>query len=268
RVLLVSGAEYEVIPALAVCDPLSRRFQLLPPIPDDLLASFQAQEEDVEEFDAFLVPSEGEDDDTVFRVIARINLAEVMVVFIFTSGIGHWSGSTSDGRNALRLPHDNRVLGWSSCYTYGCFYWKVFFKNILLKFNMSNLEFSTVDLPPDDTRSGFIIVESGEGMHGIFSKIDDCILCYNIGQIGGEMSDQLIPIPLPINYTYCIDGPYEGYIFILGYPTTETDTEGMLCFSLEIKTLKIERICKMGLSSSCHVYPYFWYPPSMSQRRI
>ncbi|CAN6219156.1 unnamed protein product [Urochloa humidicola] len=230
RVLLESGAGYEVIPDLAVCDPLSRRYLLLPPIPDDLLASFQAQEEDAEEFYAFLVPSEGKEDDTVFRVIARINFAEVMVVFIFSSGTGHWSGRTSDGRNALRLPHDDRVLSWSSSYAHGCFYWKVFLRNILVKFNMSNLEFSTVDHPPDDTWCDFIIVESGEGMHGIFTRIDNCSLLYKIGQIGGEMSDHLIPIPLPIDYTYCIDGPYEGYIFILGYPMKETDTEDMLCF--------------------------------------
>lgn len=69
RVLLEctrGGAGY---PDIAVCDPLSRRYKVLPPIPDDLIASAQAQEHHNLFFNAFLVPS-GHMEDTSFKVMA------------------------------------------------------------------------------------------------------------------------------------------------------------------------------------------------------
>ncbi|KAJ1254468.1 hypothetical protein BS78_05G064000 [Paspalum vaginatum] len=50
-------------------------------------------------------------------------------------------------------------------------------------------------------------------------------------------------IPLPAASQYCICGPYEGHIFIKGYQLL--DEADSICFMLEIKTLKIERVCRM-----------------------
>jgi hypothetical protein len=62
---------------------------------------------------------------------------------------------------------------------------------------------------------------------------------------------------LPVGYWYCIHTPYEGHIFISRY---QYQSMGLpdACFSLEIKTLKIERVCQPGFPDfyptlgSCH----------------
>ncbi|CAN6219200.1 unnamed protein product [Urochloa humidicola] len=49
---------------LAVCDPLYRRYVLLPPIPDEL----KSQDQDLTDFEIFLAPTR-EDEETSFRVV-------------------------------------------------------------------------------------------------------------------------------------------------------------------------------------------------------
>ncbi|WVZ66282.1 hypothetical protein U9M48_015525 [Paspalum notatum var. saurae] len=59
----------QLLPNLFVCDPLYRRYLLLPPIPDG-----QAYEQDLEFDDAFFVPRAEEDDDEAsFRVAMEIH---------------------------------------------------------------------------------------------------------------------------------------------------------------------------------------------------
>ncbi|CAN6175740.1 unnamed protein product [Urochloa humidicola] len=88
RVLLKSsymGITGIHFPDLAVCDPLFRRYRLLPPIPEDLLASVHLQPQIVPSFEAFLVPSgEAEEDGTSFRVIGRAHRSIRSVVFVFS----------------------------------------------------------------------------------------------------------------------------------------------------------------------------------------
>ncbi|KAJ1286727.1 hypothetical protein BS78_03G374400 [Paspalum vaginatum] len=244
---------------LPVCNPLTRRCLLLPPIPDDLLASFQAQKKNFLHFDALLVPSMDEEDGASFKVIAVM----LLLVFIFSSVTGQWS--------ALKIPLDegDHVVTWFSNNTYGCFYCCVEPNYKCFKFDMSSMEFSAVDLPPGCDGSDFIIVEAGEGRLGMFILINDgTSVRYTIWQIGGEMHDQSkmdnTILPLPVGYYYTIDGPYEGHIIISGYQSTSTE-DFAIYFTLEIKTLKLERVCQTRSWLLC---PYFVFPPSMSQRRI
>ncbi|WVZ91255.1 hypothetical protein U9M48_037451 [Paspalum notatum var. saurae] len=244
-------------PDLAVCDPLSRRYLLLPPIPDDLLASVQVQKQFLEDFRPFLVPSgfEGDGGGISFRVLARMDFTQRVVAFIFSSADGHWSAGASVSWHDLGIPlGHHRVISGSQAY--GCFYWKVVCEDKCLKLDMSSMEFSVVDLPPE--RDGYyaIIGEAGEGNIGVFSLIDNhTTLCYNtIRQNGGERFDQLKMdniIPLPVGYSYHIHGSYEGYIIMSGFGSTNT------WFALEIKTLRIERVCQMRIDEFTSMFGGF-----------
>ncbi|XP_062188072.1 uncharacterized protein LOC133891376 isoform X2 [Phragmites australis] len=255
-------------PDLAVCDPLSRRYLLLPPIPDDLVASAQVQEHKIRFFDAFLVPS-GHEEEASFKVIGRTHCTEKLVVFIFSSGSSRWSVGTSTSWVDLSLnTPPGIILGWPH-YEYGCFYWKVNWRNRLLKLDINRMEFSTVDLPPDHDERDVVIVEAGEGRLAMLSLIRNgtAVDYYTIMQNEGErvnewLVENVIPLPCRCNFV----GASEGYIFLLGVQKTQ-DTVDAVCFSLEIKTLKIERLSSIKYLY-VHVHSYFGFPPFMSPRRI
>ncbi|KAJ1290467.1 hypothetical protein BS78_02G246000 [Paspalum vaginatum] len=239
------------VPAyLAVCDPLARRCLVLPPISDDLLASVQ--------------------DDTSFRVIGRIGCKEKMAAVIFSSAAGHWTAGTSVTLDTLGMQR-SLIRTWDPSYAYGCFYWKLSCANKWLKFDMSSMEFSAVALPSVCSRSCVIIGEAGEGRLRMFRLINDrTSLCYRVvTQIGGEWFDQLKMdniIPLREGSWYHIHGPYDGHIFISSYQSPDERHGADTCFAVEMKTLKIERVCQMRF---CEYFnPYFSFPPFMSPRRV
>ena len=251
-------------PELVVCDPLFRRYQLLPPIPDDLLASVHVQQQNFPSFEAFLVPSGEEEDETSFRVIGRAHRAIKSVVFVFSSGSGLWSvGTTWDDLN----------LGASillcRCYAYGYIYWKVMRANKLFKLDINRMNFSIIDLPPHYDERDVIIVEAGEGRVGVFSHIKFATSVYHaIQEKEGNIADgcQLEMIThLPASYDFCMVGAAEGYICFVGFPKDRRVDAAS--FSLQVKTLKIEMVCRM-MFQSFYIHPYFGYPPSMSPRRI
>ncbi|OEL24694.1 hypothetical protein BAE44_0014288 [Dichanthelium oligosanthes] len=265
RVLLESCSEEEwVLPDLVVCDPLSRRYLLLPPIPVG-----QAHEQNLQCYDASLVPCADEDDEASFRVIMEMHCTTDLVVFIFSSGSGSWSASTSTSWDALSL---SGLMGFSRlcflCYAYGCFYWKVRSRNKLVKLNMNRMEFSTVNLPPGHDERQCIIVEEGDGRLGLFSHVmhETSVYYYTSMQNNGKSAIEwqmknIIPLPNDYNALQIISAR-QRYIFIMGtskFQYTHT------CFTLEIKTMKIERVSQI---TTFGFLPYVGFPPSMSPRRI
>ncbi|KAM3371662.1 hypothetical protein ACQJBY_018847 [Aegilops geniculata] len=87
----------ELVRDLAVCDPLYRRYILLPVIPDDLAAL--AQPLDTLRFEPFLAPPAAEDEgDMSFRVIclAQCTTRLVLLIFSSSSGAGQWRAVTFD----------------------------------------------------------------------------------------------------------------------------------------------------------------------------
>ncbi|KAL6657862.1 hypothetical protein ACP70R_005642 [Stipagrostis hirtigluma subsp. patula] len=199
-----------------------------------------------------------------------MHCAAKSVVFVFNSGSGSWRVDKSTSWDVLGLSGLTEYpLLCCPCYAYGCFYWKVESTNKLLKLNM-NMEFSTVDLPPDRDEDSIVVVEAGEGRLGLFSHIkDDTFLNYYTSmQIEGQKTIEWQiknKIPLPIHDDLCIIRAPQEYIFLLGNPAGEDTVQ--TCFSLEIKTLKIEKVCQMRFSSF-YAFPYFGFPPSMSPRMI
>lgn len=133
---------------------------------------------------------------------------------------------------------------------YGCFYWKVDSRSKLLKLGINRMEFSIVDLPPNRAEWNVLIVETGNGRLGMFSNLShasrDTPLYYATSKneddsIGRNEWQMARTIPLPVHYDCCLIGASEGYIFLLGIPKVR-GTPGPTCFSLDIKTLKIESV--------------------------
>ncbi|TVU38558.1 hypothetical protein EJB05_11936, partial [Eragrostis curvula] len=173
---------------LAVCNPLSRAYHLVPPIPDDLLASFHFQEHNIIDFETFLAPS-CDVEETSFRVIGCVLGKTRMVVFIFSSGSDRWSVGTSTSWDALSLdePQNPDVLH-SLHHAYGCFYWKVNQRDKSIKLDMNTMKLSTHDIPPyrdKDVKENIVIVEAGDGKLAMFSQNKGARLnCYTFSQDG------------------------------------------------------------------------------------
>ncbi|XP_044416305.1 uncharacterized protein [Triticum aestivum] len=73
---------------LAVCDPLSRRHLLLPPIPDELAAV--GGKRPVEIVPILAPIGEEDDDETSFKVICFADYQTNLVTFVFSSLTGQW----------------------------------------------------------------------------------------------------------------------------------------------------------------------------------
>ncbi|XP_066394986.1 uncharacterized protein [Miscanthus floridulus] len=268
---------------LAVCNPVHRRYLLLPAIPADLTAA--VHQPDIVDFETFLAPAAEDDKDTSFRVICLAQCAIKLILFVFSSGEGRWHAVTFDDWSAMITGTGNTASTGTGnpasgselsqrYYAHRCFYWLMHRRNKLLLLNTSGMEFSTVELPQDYTRE-IAIVEAGKGKVGMLSLYSliphgTVHLSYAILQNDGEIANQWQPeevLPLPENHHYDIVGVAGGYLLLQGIP------EGMsllhppknpnLTCSLEVKTLHLELFCQTN-HSILHAELYAGHPPSLS----
>lgn len=221
---------------LDVCDPLNLGYMLLPPIPDDLLGPFlvEVKEKNTEYFDAFFDSSGGYEEEQ-FRVMCWSCYPSMGAIFIYSLVSGSWTHGASICWDALglldaqaQLPNCIFLLNKLPSYAYGYLYWNEVTSDKLIRLNINNMELSTSNIPPDLENGYVVVVEAGEGRIGMFSLI------------------------------------LEGYIFLIDHCRDHTRSA---FFSLEVKTMKVERVS----SSDCihyHIIPYFGFPPSMSPRRM
>ncbi|CAN6199335.1 unnamed protein product [Urochloa humidicola] len=260
----------------AVCDPLSRQYMLLPRIPEDLIASVQIKEGNVNDFGASLVPS-GDWEETSFRVLNAIHDGTRFVVCVFSSISGCWSAGASTSWDALSLdppPSDLwEMLARRLHFAYGCCYWQM--ENKLLKLDVNTMEISTVDLPPG--HDDIAIVQASDGSLGMFSRIfgtegATSMKYYTLMQKGSGRANEwnlMNTIPMVDYRLHGFMGSAGGFLFLKQIPQlTTTDRQLCLedfCSSFEIKTSNIERVCR---TRSFNCFPYFGFPPSMSPRRI
>uniref|UniRef100_A0A0E0ECZ8 F-box domain-containing protein n=1 Tax=Oryza meridionalis TaxID=40149 RepID=A0A0E0ECZ8_9ORYZ len=177
-----------VFTEIDVCDPLRRRFLLLPPIPNDLAASVDRPvrvhlDRWCEPFLASHI--EEEEDDTSFKVIWMAQCKAKIIAFVFNSSTGQWltgaSPSTTDLFNGAGLSppppsssspspvfsSPGRVFS-SRRYACGCFYWGIL-RTMLLVLDTRLMKFSIAEPPPVCLGGPTAIVEAGEGMTGIFA---------------------------------------------------------------------------------------------------
>ncbi|CAL4911144.1 unnamed protein product [Urochloa decumbens] len=225
-------------------------------------------------------------EDAHFRVIGWTFHLASAVVFVYSSLSGTWTAGTRAFWSDLGLDVYNGDIppeDWWPSYAYGCFYWKVPLSNELLKLDVNRMEFSAVGLPPNHEERSVVVAEAGEGRFGILSRIHYNIetsdsLHYSIRQNEGEIANQHTmetTIALPSVYNkYIVVAAAEGYFFLLFsrfWSRQVTGVRSFGCsafFTLEIKTLKVERVCSSGGHISSRIFPYFGFPPFMSPRRI
>ncbi|KAM0930351.1 hypothetical protein ACQ4PT_001073 [Festuca glaucescens] len=259
----------------AVCDPLSRRYVLLPPIPEDMTVQ---QHELLLEFEPNLAPAgEDEDDETCFKVICTVRYETKLVAFVFASVTGQW--------------RDGASYSWTSAgtlypfnYLSGCFYWPSFCEGKMLVLNTHRMEFSVVSfsMPPDEELLDLrnctpSIVAGTEGALEMFALIGartTFYLCHAAQQNNGESSIewQLKNVKtLPRGYFYVSGGATDGMLFLQGKSwdiSFLSLIEGLTAqdfFSLEVKTLELKKVCRgkpWDMPCGC-VHSYFGFPPSL-----
>ncbi|KAF7106229.1 hypothetical protein CFC21_106978 [Triticum aestivum] len=146
RALEGTGGDYNpshLVTEFAVCDPLHRRYLLLPALPDLLVG--QVHRPDIVECEPFLAPPGPDDvgaDWSSFRVMYLVRCTTKLFLFVFSTCAGQWLANpvTIDVFRCGAVLH-------RFC-AHGCFCWEVFRSNKLLVLDARRIEFSTVDLPP------------------------------------------------------------------------------------------------------------------------
>ncbi|CAM0951825.1 unnamed protein product [Alopecurus aequalis] len=229
----------DLVREFAVCDPLHRRYLVLPAIPDDL--ANQVHQPDIVECEPFLAPPGDGEKDSSFRVMCLVRYRDRLVLFVFSSCAGKW----------LSHPVTFDMFGGSASqryYAHLCFCWEIYRADKLLVLDTRRMEFCAISLPPAPGRAmrEMAIVEIAEGRFGMFT-----------------ISDQIEYGVYHLLYAVqCMGG---GYLLLNGYP--EDDREAVDYFSLNLQTFQIEWFFQTGY---CVIIGdlYADFPPSLSTPTI
>uniref|UniRef100_A0ACD6ABW1 Uncharacterized protein n=1 Tax=Avena sativa TaxID=4498 RepID=A0ACD6ABW1_AVESA len=269
---------------LVVCDPLHRRYILLPQVPDDLAASVQHLDPTVRkpQCTTFFLPIGEEEaaaavEETTFRVICMIHCEHYLSTFVFSSSTGQWRAAASKAWSDLILSKREAVMMSQihpfflrRQYAYGCFYWDWLIIKIkkLLVFDTRRMEFSMADLPPGEWRMQVAIVEAGQGMLGMFVFRGGTAagLSYIVAQHKGDSPSKWQTekrISLDSGYKYCIEDATERYLLLGRTETSFLENPLTEYFSMGIKTLKLQRICAKQSTLMYGNRLYTNFPPSL-----
>uniref|UniRef100_A0A453QIN1 F-box associated domain-containing protein n=2 Tax=Aegilops tauschii subsp. strangulata TaxID=200361 RepID=A0A453QIN1_AEGTS len=229
----------------AVCDPLHRRYLLLPALPDHL--ADLVHQPDIVEREPFLAPP-GDSSFRDFRVMCLVRCTTKLVLFVFSSCAGQWLA------DPITFDVFGCVAALRRYYAHGCFCWQTCDGADMLVLDTRGMEFSTVDLPPPpgSYMRDMAIVEAEEGRFGMFTISDKVKrgvyhLLYATRCKDGNGENQWQPKPpisLPENYRYCIKGVAGGYLLLIGYPKDDRPTVDY--FSLNLQTFQVEWFCQTG----------------------
>jgi hypothetical protein len=290
---------------LAVCDPLHRRYLVLPAIPQDLAALVDHRKY-LHDFTAFLAPpaedepdrsflahppSEGEGESSTspsYRVMCLAQCATKMVLFIFSSrGVRgqQWRATTFEqwGERSRGPPYISRSR---RSYVHGRFYWPIYpeRKKVLVldaRWNMPG--FSMMGFPPHVRPSSTFVEAAGErerlAMVTVVcrNKDDSSDAYYLEYSVQGRDNEDYqwqweteASIGLPLHYLdYRIMDVAGGYLLLQGTtPKGRKSTQpDMTCFSLDLRTLRIKRFCG---SETPFIYAKFYAgcPPYLSSPTV
>ncbi|KAL6657541.1 hypothetical protein ACP70R_005321 [Stipagrostis hirtigluma subsp. patula] len=270
---------------LAVCDPLRRRYVLLPSIPVDLVATIH--QPDMVDFQPFLAPAAEDERGTSYRVICLAQVPNKLVLFVYSSDSGQWHAAAFDGWSKLVSGTGNpKPESSQRHYAHGCFYWLLAEGQKLLVFDTHSFEFSDVDLPHDPLMDNWqiidrVIIEAGEGRIGMLTlcgeyRSDKWCLWHTVLQNGGQGAEQWHAkpmIPLPTNYQYrSILGLAGEYLLLCGLPVDKylinfPNGVNMDYFSLNLKTFQLEWFCEIE-NIGFRAKLYVGFPPSLSPPTI
>uniref|UniRef100_A0ACD5VAH5 Uncharacterized protein n=1 Tax=Avena sativa TaxID=4498 RepID=A0ACD5VAH5_AVESA len=261
-----------VFPELVVCDPLHRRYILLPPIPDNLTATVEDHPLWLTRHrycETFLAPSHDDEDEMSFSVIWMAQCRTKPVAFVFFSSTGQWQAIPSKSWSDLlagSLSSTGKPLFSRRQYAYGSFYWVTDFREKLLVLDTQRMDFSIAETPSEATALALpgvatAIVEAGEGRLGMFVRqcYENC-LNYTIRRISCDGSSQWKSektIPLDFDYFFIGSAGRHLFLYQLSGPSLDAG-----CFSLDVKTFQLERVF---VSSSCfpNLCAYSIFPPSL-----
>lgn len=193
------------------------------------------------------------------------NGCDIHLLFgLWYSSIG-WDALGLDGL----LPEGIFLNNQCPNYAHGCLYWQLVV-NKFIKVNINSMELSGVSYPPYYDSHNIVVVEAGEGRIGVFSLFPGRQNHLLRGFIRQNESDNAIDhpvettIPLPNDCDiYRIDSAARGYIFVVGIRMEDImeDIQDAQMFSVEIKTMKVERVSNSGTHH--HLIPYFGFPQFM-----
>ncbi|KAF7099182.1 hypothetical protein CFC21_100855 [Triticum aestivum] len=278
------GDDRALVREVAVCDPLHRRYLLLPPVPQDL-------SDLVYHCQPFLAPAGGDevpaDAPLRFRVMCLAKYQTQLVLFVLSSSGGcarPWHAIPFDGWSALvaQVSEGEDVRSSTAFgnryYAHGCFCWAIPGIGKLLMLDIATMEFSSIDLLPSPwSNSQMAFVEAREGRLGLFALSHNRLLYSISGSIEDDpprLSLMGAVVPLPLDYVYYIIGVAGGFLLLHGfqdnpesYPSFEMPDPD--CFSLNLQTMKLERFCGTELMMPLkNQLLYAGFPPSLSPPTI
>jgi hypothetical protein len=268
---------------LVVCDPLSRLYIRIPPVPEDLAAS--VQHSGMLDFEPFFAPASGDDlqeDQTSFGLICKVLCENKVAVFLFSSRTGEWGSLPHHGLGRL----SNEVVDalYARCglhrrhYAHGCFCWVLEWMDKLLMLDTRQMEFSIIDLPPNSHGGRLAIVEAGEDTIGLLNIGMRTLDFYSKvwrNRSGGAKDWQHTTMdhPLP-NYHWCIIGADEEYLLLRGisldwpwFGSSSQQRPDIEYFAFELKTRLLERMY-VSKHKMMHAHLYRGFPPLLSPPSI
>uniref|UniRef100_A0A0E0LM33 F-box domain-containing protein n=1 Tax=Oryza punctata TaxID=4537 RepID=A0A0E0LM33_ORYPU len=239
---------------LAVCDPLSRRYVLLPAVPNDLAAS--AQLHNLLDLQPFFAPprddDDGDGDGTSFKVMYMARCQSKLVVFTFSSESQQWSSISYHGWGILVAATPSQETALSQRHhAHGCIFWFLLWAKKLLVLDTYTMELSTINLPSSELLEiqQVAIVESAGGGIGMFAMVDEILdstfdMFYVVWDPEGSNKWPLERLmKLPVEFQYNLVGAAGGYLLVQGIPV-HGPVQDQVCFSVELKTFKVEMFCE------------------------
>ncbi|CAM0880167.1 unnamed protein product [Alopecurus aequalis] len=269
-----------VVPEVVVCDPMHRRYLLLPPITYDLAASVDDPILTPERrllVQIFLVPTgDAEEaattDETTFRVIWMTQCKTMPVAFVFSSNTGQWRAVPSKRWSDLSAslpPWTTKIFFYSCHYLYGCFYWATdrhdYEETKFLVLDIKTMKFSIAESPPEATSFlDFVMVESGGSRQGIFVLADNgSDLSYFIKQNNGGSSSQwqkVKTISLS-SWAHLIHYMEKYLLLVLVKKRNSLLPQGI--YKMDIETFRLEKVSDLLRPIGYDLLAYSNFPPSL-----
>ncbi|KAL6851497.1 hypothetical protein ACP4OV_020430 [Aristida adscensionis] len=278
---------------VAVCDPLFRRYRLLPPIPDDLAAAVvdpyvqRSGDGPLESrsSEIFLASRDRDlyaEGAPAFAVIWMACCRGKLIAFCFSSESQQWRALSPPEHYALSTWRVRGVRFGQRNHAHGCFYWMLAHTHRWLVLDTRRMEFYIVDISPILSGRAMMFsnqittLESGEGkttvvVSDVFRQDKRCVLHFYAFKHFMDRWQHLNRITLPEEWGYRfrgIIGSSEGYLFIkLDHPKESLEDQierNVEYFWLDVKTLQLGSFCQTCSPIVSEAYLYSSFPPPLS----
>ncbi|CAM0907786.1 unnamed protein product [Alopecurus aequalis] len=277
---------------VAVCDPLFRRYTLLPPIPDHLAATVDnpylqrgGDEGLHSRSNEIFLATRGNDEhgeELPFAVIWMACCRGKLVAFYFCSESRRWAALSPPVHHALSM---RRVMGvrlGQRNHAHGCFYWMITLTRRWLVLDSRKMEFSILDISPVLLGRTMMFsnqittLESEEGrttvvVSDLFRADKRCVLYFYTFMSFSDRWRLQHKITLPEEWGdrfRGIIGAFEERLFIkldhpkqnLGDPVEQNVTY----YWFDVKTLQVGRFTEISSATVNEAYLYSGFAPSLS----